>query len=183
MLLHGIATNSRWINPHSEFSPINTLATCCRYCYFPPYQPHSQEGPEPFLQLEVCRIHTLLLVLQWSEKKKKRSGSVSPSVVSDSFDLMNYTPPGSSVHGIFQARILEWIAIPFSRGSSWPRDWTWNSCIAVRFLTVWATRNFCCNYTLYYLDHKVQWIIFPLKKWRPDLSWEKRFYFWGNKRC
>ena len=41
--------------------------------------------------------------------------------------------PGSSVHGIFQARILMWVAISFSMGSSWPRDWTWVSCIAGRF--------------------------------------------------
>ena len=39
--------------------------------------------------------------------------------------------PGSSVHGIFQARILEWFAISFSRGSSWPRDWTQVSCTAL----------------------------------------------------
>ena len=45
------------------------------------------------------------------------------------------TPPGSSVHGILQARILELVAIPFSRGSSWPRDWTPVSCIAGRFFT------------------------------------------------
>ena len=44
-------------------------------------------------------------------------------------DPKNCSPPGSSVHGIVQARILEWIAIPFSRGSSSPRDWTWVSCI------------------------------------------------------
>ena len=41
--------------------------------------------------------------------------------------------------GILQARILEWAAIPFSRGSSWPRNATWVSCIAGRFFTVWAT--------------------------------------------
>ena len=46
-----------------------------------------------------------------------------------------------SVHGILQARILEWVAIPFSRGSSWPRDWTRVSCIAGRFFTSWATRG------------------------------------------
>ena len=39
-------------------------------------------------------------------------------------------PPGSSVHGLFQARILAWIAISHSRGSSWPRDWTHVSCIS-----------------------------------------------------
>ena len=48
---------------------------------------------------------------------------------------------GSSVHGIFQARVLEWVAIPFSQGSSWPWDWTWVSCIAGRFFTVWTTRE------------------------------------------
>ena len=57
------------------------------------------------------------------KKKKKRSESVSPSVMSDSSDPMNCTPPASFVYGIFQARILKWIAMPFSRGSSWPRDW------------------------------------------------------------
>ena len=49
--------------------------------------------------------------------------------------------PGSSVHGILQARILEWVAIPFSRGSSRPKDWSWVSCIAGRLFTVWATRE------------------------------------------
>ena len=52
---------------------------------------------------------------------------------------MNYSLPGSSVHGILQARILEWIAIPFSRGSAQPRDLTQVSSIAGKFFTVWAT--------------------------------------------
>ena len=56
------------------------------------------------------------------------------------FNPMDCSPPGSSVHGILQARILEWLAIPFSRGSSGPRDQTWVSCIAGRFFTVWAAR-------------------------------------------
>ena len=42
---------------------------------------------------------------------------------------MDCSPPGSCVHGILQARILEWVAISFSRGSSWPRDWIWVSLI------------------------------------------------------
>ena len=50
-------------------------------------------------------------------------------------DPMDCSPPGSSVHGILQARILEWVAMPSSRGSSWPRDQTWVSCIAGRFFT------------------------------------------------
>ena len=52
---------------------------------------------------------------------------------------MDYRPPGSSVHDILQARVLEWVAVSFSRGSSHPRDQTWVSCIAGRFFTNWAT--------------------------------------------
>ena len=56
-------------------------------------------------------------------------------------DPMDCSLPGSSVHGIFQARILEWIAISFSRGSSQPRDQTQVSHIVGRFFTIWATRE------------------------------------------
>ena len=48
-------------------------------------------------------------------------------------DPMDCSPPGSSVHGILQARILEWVAIPFSRGSSQPKDLTQVSCISGRY--------------------------------------------------
>ena len=54
---------------------------------------------------------------------------------------MDYSLPGSSVHGMSQARILEWVAIPFSRGSSQPRGWTWVSCIAGWFFTIWASHG------------------------------------------
>ena len=53
---------------------------------------------------------------------------------------MDYSPPGSSVHGILQARVLELVAISFSRGSSWPRDWIQVSRIAGRRFNLWATR-------------------------------------------
>ena len=56
-------------------------------------------------------------------------------------DPMNHSLPGSYVHGILQARILEWVANPFSRRASWPGDWTQVSCIAGRFFTIWATRE------------------------------------------
>ena len=56
-------------------------------------------------------------------------------------DPMGCSPPGSSVHEILQARILEWVAISFSRGSSGPRDRTQVLCMAGRFLTLWATRE------------------------------------------
>ena len=54
---------------------------------------------------------------------------------------MDCSLPGSSVHGILQARILEWIAIPFLRGSSQLRNCTSVFCIAGRFFTVWDTRE------------------------------------------
>ena len=66
---------------------------------------------------------------------------VSHSVVFDALWLMNCSLPDSSVHGILQARILEWVAISFSRESSRPTDWTWVSCIAGRFFTSWVTRE------------------------------------------
>ena len=53
---------------------------------------------------------------------------------------MDCSLPGSSVHGIFQARVLEWVAISFSRRSSRPKDRTWVSRIVGRRFTVWATR-------------------------------------------
>ena len=67
-------------------------------------------------------------------KGPKRRGrmlqvSVSHSVLSSFLDPIDSSMPCSSVHVILQARILEWVAISFSRGSSIPRDQTWVSCI------------------------------------------------------
>ena len=65
----------------------------------------------------------------------------SCQVVAHSWEPMDSSLPGSSVHGLLQARILEWTAIPFSRESSWPRDWIQVSCVAGRFFAVWITRE------------------------------------------
>ena len=87
---------------------------------------------------------------RWT-KKPRVFGEVicllSCSVTSDPSDTFDCTQPGSSVHGIFQARILEWITIYFSRESSWPRDQTcvsYVSCIIGRFFTYWVIM-FCVN--------------------------------------
>ena len=66
-------------------------------------------------------------------------------------DPMYCSPSGSSVHGILQARILEWVAIPFSKESFQPRDRTQVSHITGRFLTFWATREDYFTYMLFYL--------------------------------
>ena len=56
-------------------------------------------------------------------------------------DPMDCSPPGSSVHGILQARMLEWVAIPSSRSAYEPKVWTQVSHIACRFFTIWVTRE------------------------------------------
>ena len=75
---------------------------------------------------------------------------------------MDCSPWGSSVCGIFQSRLLEWIAIPFFRGSSPLRDWNWVSHIAGGFLTIWAyylyffqkMESYCTDYLVTcYLKH------------------------------
>ena len=68
-------------------------------------------------------------------------------------DPMDYNQPGSSVHGMPQARILKWVAIPFSRGSFQLRDRTQVSCIAGRFFTVWATGK------MHVSKQKINWSI------------------------
>ena len=81
------------------------------------------EIPLPFVQLHL-ESRVVVVVL-------------SPSCVQLFCDAMYYSLPGSSVHGIFQARILDCIATAFSRGSSQPRDRTWVSCIGRWFLYHW----------------------------------------------
>ena len=62
-------------------------------------------------------------------------------------DPMNYSPPGFSIHGISQARTLEWVAVPFFRESYQPRDQTWISCIGRQILYHWATGKSTHMYT------------------------------------
>ena len=82
-------------------------------------------------------------VLPWARRRGWRK-KVKMLITQPCLTLCNpvdCSPPGSSVHGILQARILEWVAITFSRGSFWPRNQSQVSCIAGRFFTVWATRE------------------------------------------
>ena len=66
-------------------------------------------------------------------------------------------------HGL-AARILEWVAIPFSRGSSWPRDWTLVSCIAGRFFTIWATREALPDFKIYYKSRIIKMVWYGNKR-------------------
>ena len=81
----------------------------------------------------------------WTIKKAESESEVAQSCPT-LCDPVHCSPPSSSVHGIFQARVLEWVAISFSRGSSRPRDQTQVSCIVRK--------------TLYLLSHQGS----PIKK-------------------
>ena len=80
-------------------------------------------------------------------------------------DPMGCSPPGPSVGGISQARILEWVVLSFSRGSSRSRDRTRVSCIAGSFLTIWATWFNKCPHLERSSNHKLK-LLFDF--WVPD---------------
>ena len=87
---------------------------------------------------------------------------------------------GSSIHGIFQARILEWVAISFSKGSSWPRDWTWASCSRQMLQFPWKPKlkESNVNYIYVYKKQKQIVVIYSGKcimRWWPerDPTWSQ----------
>ena len=96
----------------------------------------------PIFQNEALDISPILHRAKgptYARKKVKESevAQLCPTLC----DPMDCSLPGSSLHGILQAGVLEWVAIAFSRGSSWPRDRTWVSHIPGRRFNLWATRE------------------------------------------
>ena len=85
-------------------------------------------------------------------------------------DPVDCSLPGS-IHEIFQARILEWVAVFFSRGSSRPRDRTWVSCIAGRHFTVWA--NPCKD------EKKKKWKRYIIQ----SSHGQRKSQIWKSQRC
>ena len=83
--------------------------------------------------------------------------ALSRSVVSN-WDPIDCSPPGSSVHGILQARILEGVAISCPRGSSQLRNRTWVSCISGRLFTDWAMRETAGSRHIVYWVHIAYWV-------------------------
>ena len=83
-------------------------------------------------------IYLSISLIYYTDYDESKSVSHSCPILGNPKDC---SLPGPSVHRILQARILEWVATPFSRGSSQPRDWTQVSYIAGRFFTVWTTRE------------------------------------------
>ena len=90
--------------------------------------------------LNICGdSYVLVLLISFVTLRKVKALVPHPCLIL--CDSMDCSPPGSYVHGILQASILEWVAISFSRGSSWPRYWTQVSRMAGGYFTVWATRE------------------------------------------
>ena len=96
------------------------------------------------------------------------------------WDPMDCSPPGSSIHEIFQAGILEWVAISFSRGSSWPRDWTVVSCTAGRFFIDWATRE--TTYRKFFKINKKQIPHKRIVKSKSSMLIIRKYKFWIDIR-
>ena len=109
-------------------------------------------GKSRYKKYTASDIDNIILILQMGGMKEVIN-ELTPSLLQDSkytsesesevaqscptlFNPMDCSPPGSSVHGIFQARLLEWIAISFSRRSSQSRDGTHVSCVVSRRFTV-----------------------------------------------
>ena len=114
----GIMKSSRQQKPQVQRPFVSEM-----YCLYSKEQHSGQFGWNGRSEGKVSGDEDGELARAYSEVKWSRS------VMSDSLDPMDCSPPGSSVHGIFQARVLEWVAISFSRGSSRPRDQTWVSRI------------------------------------------------------
>ena len=112
-------------------------------------------------KVDVWLIYNVVLILLYSKviqlythththrEKLKMKAAQSCLTLCDPMDCRL---PGSSVHGILQARILEWVVVPISRGSSLPRDQNGVSCIAGGFFTSWAAREAAPHLTHIYLS-------------------------------
>ena len=98
------------------------------------------------LGIRCTNLSQTLTEVAWSEKYTTLVESeVDQSCPTLCCDPVDCSPLGSSIHGILQSRILEWVAISFSRGSSQPRDRTQVSRIADRRFNLWATRETLSN--------------------------------------
>ena len=111
-------------------------------------------------------------------------------------DPVGYSPPGSPLHGILQARILEWVAMPSSKGSSWPWDWTCiycSTCTAGRFFTTEPKGKppYCCtslgfpkNLYSCVWDSRFSWMLLLYTKWKvwglPKPASVLRVHLWNT---
>ena len=112
------------------------LAKCSPCLFF--YKPWAENG---FTSLKHCGNKKIQTKENYERDSTRPTKVLVAQACPTLCDSMDCSLPSSSVHEILQARILEWIDVPFSRGSSQSRDWTLVFCIAGRFFTFWATRE------------------------------------------
>ena len=87
-----------------------------------PFLPNITFQTEVFLALILCKVRSLVTTcIVYAKLLQSYLTLCHP---------LGCSPPGPSVHGVLQARTLEWVAMPSSRGSFWPRDWTWISYVS-----------------------------------------------------
>ena len=109
-------------------------------------------------QINYWNIQTILKYTKKAKKKTNESESLETTIIAIKWvkvaqscstlcDPIDCSSPESSAHWILQARILEWVTVPFSKGSSRPRDRTRVSFIAGRFSTVCTTKEACANFS------------------------------------
>ena len=103
---------------------------------------------DPHLNIESTKIRGEKTWSNWSRRHRLRGDNLRHSINvcyhiiwTEITDPMDCSLPGSFVHGILQARLLEWEVILFFRGPSWLRDQTQVSCSSGRFFNIWATRE------------------------------------------
>ena len=110
----------------------------------------------------LCLPGRLSQISKWMRPRLLKSESEVTQSCPTLCDPMDCSLPGSSVHGIFQARVLKWIAISLSRGSSQPRGQTRISHIVGRPFTIWATQTACKLPTLHWDLRRVRFSAHPL---------------------
>ena len=119
------------------------------------------------LKLLAFTYFLLIILTLWIFSQCSQAGSPNSIIVTrlcPTFcDPIDCSPPGSSVHGIHQARILELAAIPFSRRSSQPRDWTQVSCIEGRFFTLSHQESLKYLKNIYWYSLLTQ-VLFPTRE-------------------
>ena len=125
--------NVLWVKEHVTFMLKKGQRVWLSSSPFPLQWPRRPRVPAGTVTTVGLPSVSILETLKWK-------GKVAQSCLT-LCDPMDCSPPGSSVHGIFQARIPEQVAVPFFRGSSQSRDWTHVTHIVGRFLTIWATKG------------------------------------------
>ena len=123
---------------------LNKYAEMLKYVSFNPVLPDLETFRREIKLVKTSLPNSLDCLLEDSQGNTCR-GTKILGASSAGCNSTDCNTPASSVHGILQVRILQWVAIPFSRGSSQPRDRIWVSYTAGRFFNVWATWEALCH--------------------------------------